>query len=353
MTSVDAAGSAPDGSTPVPERDADQPTEQGTQQATQPAGVPGQRAAQAPARASLDIRMAEATVAFFARVSGRPRGTYQAALLRIGFGSVFLATLLREVLNRREIWGDRSPWSQDMSRRLLSGIDGVSILLVRDDRWWFELMYALAIVVTALFVAGWHTRATSVLFCVMVVSFNSRSLLMTDGGDTVVMLMSFYLMFTACGRVWSLDARRARRTGRTRSPGPGQETGVFVALFAAVAVGLLLPWWVSVVGAAIVLTGMWRLPRELEQLRAAVVASTHHVAMFVIAAQVCVVYAAAGLFKVQGSRWQDGTAMHYALNLEYFRPWPALSELADGGALWGTGLAYLTVFTQVGFAFLV
>lgn len=304
-------------------------------------------------RRPLDVRLADGLVGFLAGLSGRPRGTYQAALLRIGFGTVFLATLLREFGNRREIWGDQSPWSPDMSRRLLGGIDGVSILLVRDDRWWFELMYVLAVVVTAMFVLGWHTRATSVLFCVMVVSFNSRSLLMTDGGDTVLMLMSFYLMFTAAGRVWSLDARRARRTGRSWAPGPGQEGGVLVALVAAVAVGLVLPWWVSLVGAAVVLVGLWRLPLELEQLRAGVVAAAHHCALFVIAAQVCVVYAAAGLFKVQGSRWQDGTAMHYALNLEYFQPWPALSGLADGGPVTSTALAYLTVFTQVGFVFLV
>ncbi|UGQ15237.1 HTTM domain-containing protein [Yinghuangia sp. ASG 101] len=309
--------------------------------------------AAAPARQPLDLRVAEAIVAFFARVSGRPRGTHQAALLRIGFGAVFLVSLLREFLNRRELWGDRSPWSPDMARRLLSGIDGVSILLVRDDRWWFELMYVLAVVVTALFVLGWHTRAMSVLFCLVVVSFNSRSLLMTDGGDTVLTLMSFYLMFTASGRVWSLDARRLRRTGRPRSPGPGQEGGVFVALVAAVAVGLVLPWWTSLLGAAVVLPGLWRLPRELEQLRAAVVAAAHHCALFVIAAQVCVIYAAAGLFKVQGETWQDGTALHYALNLEYFQPWPWLSDLADGGPVPATALAYLTVFTQVGFVFLV
>ncbi|GAA4950950.1 HTTM domain-containing protein [Yinghuangia aomiensis] len=354
MTSVDSADSAAESAGP-----AGSAAEAGTVTVTAP-GTPAPPpaperapAAKPPAAKSLDLRAADALVGFLDRLTGRTRGLHQAALLRIGFGTVFLVGLLREFFNRREIWGDQSPWTPDMARRLLDGIDGVSILLVRDDRWWFELMYALAVVVTGLFVAGWHTRATSVLFCVMVVSFNSRSLLMTDGGDTVLLLMSFYLAFTACGRVWSLDARRARRTGRTRSPGPGQETGVFVGLCAVVAAGLLLPWWVSLLGAAVVLGGMWRLPLGLEQLRTGVVTATHHCAMAVVAAQVCIVYGAAGLYKVQGSRWQDGTAMHYALNIEYFRPWPWLSGLADGGPELGTLIAYITVFTQVGFAFLV
>lgn len=354
MTSVDsAAGSAGSAAAGEPAADA-------TTSTVTPPGAPAPPVPEhappvpkAPAAKSLDLRAADALVGFLDRLTGRTRGLHQAALLRIGFGTVFLVGLLREFLNRREIWGDQSPWTPDMARRLLDGIDGVSILLVRDDRWWFELMYALAVVVTALFVAGWHTRATSVLFCVMVVSFNSRSLLMTDGGDTVLLLMSFYLAFTASGRVWSLDARRARRTGRTRSPGPGQETGVFVGLCAVVAAGLLLPWWVPLFAAAVVLAGMWRLPLGLEQLRTGVVTAMHHCAMAVIAAQVCIVYGAAGLYKVQGSRWQDGTAMHYALDIEYFRPWPWLSGLADGGPELGTLIAYVTVFTQVGFAFLV
>ena len=49
----------------------------------------------------------------------------------------------------------------------------------------------------------------------------------------------------------------------------------------------------------------------------------HNTAVLVISAQICVVYAAAGLYKAQGSMWQDGTALYYTMHLDWFRPWPA------------------------------
>jgi hypothetical protein len=282
----------------------------------------------------------------------RTFAVHQSALLRVGYGLIFLIGLLREYVNRREIWGDQSAWSPAMARQLLRNIDGVSLLLASDERWWFELVYVLAIVTTALFVLGWHTRAMSVLFAVMVVSFNSRSILMTDGGDTVLLLMSIYLAFTACGRVWSLDARRAKRTGVGPGTGPGHELGVFLGLFAILVLALTMGWRWSLLIAP-VLVGLWRLPRPAEQLRGVLVNVVHNCALFVIAAEVCIVYGAAGLFKVQGSYWQDGTAMHYVLNLEYFAPWPALNELLASNTGMGMVICYLTVFVQVGFVFLV
>lgn len=48
----------------------------------------------------------------------------------------------------------------------------------------------------------------------------------------------------------------------------------------------------------------------------------HNAAMLTIAAQVCLIYATAGWYKVQGSRWQEGSALHYALNDGPGRPPP-------------------------------
>ncbi|WP_406297610.1 HTTM domain-containing protein [Embleya sp. NBC_00888] len=329
---------------------------------------PTPRVAASPYRRVEDA-VARRLVSALDTVSTRTFAVHQAALLRIGYGLVFLVGLIREYLNRREIWGDRSAWSPEMARELLSGIDGVSLLLESDTRWWFEGVYLAAIAVSALFVLGWHTRAMSVLFAVMVVSFNSRSILMTDGGDTVLLLMSIYLAFTACGRVWSLDARRARRTGIRPGTGPGHEVGVLVGLLAMVALGTTCradSWtpepefsfafvcqriWIP--GIAIVFGALWRLPRAAEQVRAGLVTVVHNCALFVIAAEVCFIYGAAGLYKVQGSYWQDGTAMHYVLNLEYFAPWPGLSHTLGENAQMGVLMGYLTVFIQVGFVFML
>jgi hypothetical protein len=77
----------------------------------------------------------------------------------------------------------------------------------------------------------------------------------------------------------------------------------------------------------------------------------HNCAMFVIAAQVCILYGSAGLYKVQGALWRDGTALHYVLNLSLFQPWPGLSQLADDHSLLIAVAGYLTVLVQVALPF--
>jgi hypothetical protein len=77
----------------------------------------------------------------------------------------------------------------------------------------------------------------------------------------------------------------------------------------------------------------------------------HNGAMLVLAAEVCLVYSTAGWYKVQGSRWQDGTALYYPLHLDDFTPWPALSHALAGNDLLVMLISYGTVIVQVAFPF--
>lgn len=79
----------------------------------------------------------------------------------------------------------------------------------------------------------------------------------------------------------------------------------------------------------------------------------HNCGMFVIAAQVCFLYACAGLYKVQGPSWANGTALHYVLNIDLFRPWPGLSQIIDGHYVLIAVVGYLTVLVQVAFPFVL
>ena len=141
----------------------------------------------------------------------RPVSLYAAAVLRIGYGLLYLAFLLREFPHRDEIWGPGSPWTPELaesscSTRPAGPASSPCPTAGRTSR----LCYAAALVISALFMLGWRTRAMSVLFAVMVASFHARAIFMTDGGDNLILLMAVYLVLTACGRRWSLDARRAR-----------------------------------------------------------------------------------------------------------------------------------------------
>ena len=251
------------------------------------------------------------------------RGT---AALRIGYGTLWTLFLLREWGERDAAWGPHAYWSPSMERTFEAqkGMPG----FLRD---WltsvaglgttgFQLFYLLAICAGVLLALGWRTRISSLLFCFVVVALENRSPLITDGGDNLLVLMSLYLCFARCGRHWSLDARRqAVRGARAETE------------------ALARPAWRT----------------ELAAVREQVANVLHNGAVLVIAAQVCVVYGTAGLFKVQGSMWQDGSALGFILRLHWFEPWPALNSWLLGHGMLLTLAGYVTVFVQVAFPFTV
>ncbi|OQD53066.1 HTTM domain-containing protein [Streptomyces phaeoluteigriseus] len=265
--------------------------------------------------------LADRVTAVWDLVTGRPVSLYAASVLRIGYGLLYLVFLLREFPHRNEIWGPGSPWTPALAQELFEQTGWNSILGLSDSRAYFECCYGLALLASALFTLGWRTRAVSVLFAVVVASFHGRAIFMTDGGDNLILLMALYLVLTGCGRRWSLDARRIRRKAQGKGGAPAPRSSPTV--------------------------------RELHDARTALVTVVHNCGMFVIAAQVCFLYGSAGLYKVQGASWGGGTALHYALNLELFRPWPALSQFVAEYTLLVAVAGYLTVLLQVAFPFVL
>ncbi|AYG81790.1 hypothetical protein DWB77_03957 [Streptomyces hundungensis] len=296
-------------------------------------------------------------------VSAAALGPYQSAVVRIGFAATWLFFLLRELPHRRELYGPDGPWSWDLGNRLVSGNHAFTALLWSDSTLWFEFVYALAIVSSVLLLLGWRTRTTSVVFMIGVLSLQNRSVFMGDGGDNVIHLMAIYLVFTRCAQVWSLDARRAARGAVRDRVGP--------VLWAVCGLGLAAAtwrtsgsgvfgggeWWLWVVfwGAWAVQGLWWAVGRfaaaDARALLDVIANLVHNVAMVVIMAEVCLVYATAGWYKIQGSRWQDGTALFYPLKLDYFSPWPELSSLLGTSGVIVMLLTYGTVMVQVAFPF--
>jgi hypothetical protein len=293
------------------------------------------------------------------RVTATALGPYQSAVVRIGFGATWLLFLLSEFRNRHELYGPDGPWSWEMGGELIADNNAFSVLLWSDSTLWFEFVYGVCVLSSLLMVLGWRTRAVSVLFMVGVLSLQNRSIFVGDGGDNVVHLMAVYLVMTRCAQVWSLDARRAGRTPARDRTGPVLWSVLGVLLF----VGTLLgrtdgDTWITILFWGVwTAQGLWwavnrcapdSQPRTLLDVLANLV---HNAALAVIMAEVCVIYATAGWYKIQGSRWQDGTALYYPLKLDYFTPWPALSGLLASGGVVVMLLTYGTVIVQVAFPF--
>ncbi|MFI9626801.1 HTTM domain-containing protein [Streptomyces sp. NPDC052042] len=361
-------------------------------------------------KASLERGLARA----IQRITSSALGPYQSAVIRIGFSATYLLFLLREIPNRHEMYGPEAPWHWDMAQRLISGNQAFTALMWSDSTAWFEIVYAVAVLSAALLMVGWRTRAVSVLFMAGVLSLQNRSIFMGDGGDNVIHLMAIYLVLTRCGQVWSLDARRAARTARAAraavlprsagveapvregasegaptgpgalagSPiGPGTSAGVpgsdpvrpvrrdvigpalwgalgLVLIAATLTSGLGGTWWFpTLLWVLWAGHGLWwivnrRAPQgEVRTLLDVLANLVHNATLAVIMAEVCLIYATAGWYKIQGSRWQDGTALYYPLNLDYFTPWPALSDVLASSGLIVMLVSYGTVIVQVAFPF--
>ncbi|MEU3958392.1 HTTM domain-containing protein [Streptomyces buecherae] len=348
-----------------------------------------------------------------AKITGTVLGPYQSAIVRIGFSFTWLLFLLREWPHRQVMYGPDSPWAPEMARQLIDGTGAFTVLMWSDGRVWFEAVYALAILSSALLLLGWRTRTMSVLFMVGVLSLQNRNVFVGDGGDNIIHLMAIYLVFTRCGHVWSLDARRAAREGRypgaqpfltpsagsdtaavsgvagasvvARVPGPraaveatkvagrstsSPGTGLLGSDGTGVVLWTLLGTVLAVVtalgelgnGWLLIFWGLWAIhavwwavchyaPGEPRTVMDALGNLVHNAALVVIMGQVCLIYATAGWYKIQGTRWQDGTAVHYPLHLDYFSPWPSLTDALGSSGTLVMLLSYGTVFVQVAFPF--
>ncbi|WP_254879026.1 HTTM domain-containing protein [Streptomyces sp. NA04227] len=295
------------------------------------------------------------------RITGFALGPYQTAIIRIGFALTWLLYLLREFPHRHELYGPDGPWSWDLAQRLIERNDAFTALMWSDSGLWFESVYGLGMLSSVLLLLGWRTRTMSVLFMIGVLSLQNRSVFIGDGGDNVLHLMAIYLVFTRCGQVWSLDERRARRA-RERGVA-GDRSGIVLwwllgaALLTLSLLGKLSTGWLLLFYGLWLVQGIWwvlgrRAPHGEPRALCDVVANlVHNAALFVIMAEACLIYATAGWYKVQGSRWQDGTAVYYPLHLDYFSPWPALSDLMTSYGLPVMLMTYGTVMVQVAFPF--
>ncbi|WP_398863110.1 HTTM domain-containing protein [Streptomyces sp. C11-1] len=302
------------------------------------------------------------------RLTASALGPYQSAVVRIGFAATYLFFLLRELPHRHELYGPDSPWRWDLARQLTDGNGAFSVLMWTDSTLWFEAVYVLTLLSAVGLLLGWRTRTMSVLFMVGVLSVQNRSIFMGDGGDNVVHLMAIYLVLTRCARVWSLDARRAARNLERAAAGlpPVRDIAgpvLWAALGPVLVIATLMggfggTWWLPTLLWTVWLSAAawWAVNRyaphgEPRALLDVLANLAHNATLAVIMAEVCLIYATAGWYKIQGSRWQDGTALYYPLKLDYFTPWPALSDILASSGLMVMVLTYGTVIVQVAFPF--
>ena len=181
------------------------------------------------------------------------------------------------------------------------GVAHFSLLALNASDTWFQLVYHGTLLVLGLWTAGYATRLTTPLVWLGVHSIHSRYYALWDGGDN---LMHIVLLFALL-----LDLRPAdvAAKGRSRAGDDG------------------------IVGVRDVL---------------------HNVGLLACALQVCTVYVVAGMTKLGGKYWINGTAFYYVLNSSEF----GFSSFA-GPMIWNspvllTGMTWAPVVMQLAFPFI-
>jgi hypothetical protein len=149
-------------------------------------------------------------------------------------------------------------------------------------------IHALHLAVIILFTLGVWTRVTSVLTWLAGLAYIQRNPLALFGQDTMMNLCLFYLMLAPCGAVWSVDwLVRRYRTARARlsAGAPGR-------------------------------AGAEALPRPGGPTPLV----SANVVIRLLQVQYCLMYLSAGLSKLKGQNWWNGTAVWYTMTNPEFSP---------------------------------
>jgi hypothetical protein len=168
-------------------------------------------------------------------------------------------------------------------------------------------VYAVFLAAAVCFTLGLFSRTASVLVWVGHLSYVQRGVVTWFGMDTILAVLTLYLMLGPSGATLSLDARRARRRASPPQAGP------------------VANWSANLV-------------------------------VRLIQVHLCLVYLCAGLSKLQGARWWDGTAVWLVMVQQEFAlaDLTGLAHAGDGVCLLVSNLGVvLTLVLEVGFPFLV
>ena len=248
------------------------------------------------------------------------RALHGVALSRILAGSSVLGLLVTNFGVRSIVFGPGAVWAEparDLSQyapiKLVENAGGLT----------FTLFYLAVMIIALLYVFGWHTRLVGPLMVIGNVAIIEQNPVLGDQGDNIIRIGLITLLFMHTNEYWSLDARRRARTERRpilRRDPAGAIKSVIANLWCS---QFVLPRWFS--------------------------NSIHNIALGVLAFQIFVIYIAAGMFKIQGTLWQNGTALYYPLQLQEFKPLPFLSDAFTHFGVIVAISTYLAVFIQLFF----
>lgn len=244
------------------------------------------------------------TAAALAWLTERRHATRGLAVTRIVLGLIVWTQLLANWPDRHYTWGDGAAWTGPV--REANAWPGFLGLFRQLDGASFDLAYVLTMLAGLLLMLGLWTRGAAVLTLFLWMSLYVANPFVGSGGDAVLRMVLLYLCFTDAGRHLSVDAWLRARRGEVRA---------------------LVPDWFAT--------------------------TLHNLAVVLIIHQVVMVYVASALWKVQSSRWMDGTAVYFPLQTEAYSPWRDLIHPLSSAEPVVLGATWTAIVVQLFFPVLL
>ena len=223
------------------------------------------------------------------------------SLLRLALGIYMLAFYAMHAFEFRLIWGVHGIIPYGFFSAEMVQQRALSLFLIGASDTLGYAIFVAGILVTFAYTIGYKTRVTAVLFYIFTWSIGRRDFYILNGGDNLLYILAFYMMFVDAGAYFSLDAARRR-------PEP-EDARPFEALF-------------------------------------------HNFGVLAIMIQLCLLYFTSALYKLQGHMWYDGTAIYYVLRTAEFNLTPLGGWLYHNAFL-VTALTYMTLVFQSAWPWLV
>lgn len=243
---------------------------------------------------------------WFGRVDSRPISVF-----RVFFSALLFKNAIYNLSLADEFFSDAGYVPRSALWDGLARTDRISLMDAMPYSWMATAFFILWAGVALCLLVGNRTRLMVVLNFVIVLSIHERNIYVLNGADTVLRVLSFWMLFLPLDRHYSVDAMRNRCAAYTHS-------------------------------------------RDLDDLRARDAPNT--VFAFPLRAaqvQIAIIYLFSFIEKLPGEIWQTGEGMHYALQITSLTL-PTGDWLLTVSPLWLTSLlSYFTLFVEAAFPLLM
>ncbi|MFI8577813.1 DCC1-like thiol-disulfide oxidoreductase family protein [Rossellomorea aquimaris] len=221
-----------------------------------------------------------------------------ASLVRIGFGIVILYNYVIHYSQRHILWSSSGLLGDKRSSYTIYGI--------YDSPVYFELIFHLGALIALLYTLGILGRITSIVNYIFTFSLIQHSHFLSDGGDNLMYLFLFYLLFANTTAYYSVDSHWFKKSREKRK---GTELYKVEMIF-------------------------------------------HNFAILACIIQVCILYMVSGLYQVMGDMWNSGTAVYYVLQVDAFSN-PLFKELIINNDYLIVLSTYSAILVKLAFPFLL